>query len=78
MKKTRKVYVVVSDKDICGDVLGIFKGKQFTIKSIYDYACLAVFEKRTAALNWKKECYRQGYKYKIVSATLRLGGLTKG
>ena len=73
-----KVYVVVSDKDICGDIPSVLMGKPYDVRSLYNYAVLAVFEKKLAATNWRKFAGKSGKEYKIVSATLRLGGLTKG
>lgn len=45
MKNTMKVYVVISDKDVCGDIPSALSDKSYDMNTIYDFACLAVFEK---------------------------------
>lgn len=82
MKKSIKVYVVVSDKDICGDIPSILVGRKYDISTLYNYAVLAVFERKQAAINWKKKCDVRSIhsNKKIVRGMLTLGtrGLTKG
>ena len=84
IKTTRKVYVVISETDICGDLPSIHAGRKYDIHTLYDYAIFTVFEKKQAAINWKIQCDKSWPASKsnkrIVRATLILDSrdLTNG
>ena len=59
MNKLREVYVVVSEKDICGDIpstmVETWENNGRRLEDLYNYGVYIITEKRKAAVAWRNK-----------------------